>query len=72
MRAFSWFGERTFCLFFCLSILLTGCGFHLRGVEVAVVDIGTVYLEVSNEHGELEQLLLRQFERNKVEVVTSS
>ena len=62
---------RTFCLFFCLSILLSGCGFHLRGVEVAVVDIGTVYLEVSNEHGELEQLLLRQFERNKVEVVTS-
>ena len=53
-------------------MLLSGCGFHLRGVEVAVVDIGTVYLEVSNEHGEIEQLLLRHFDRNKVEVVTSS
>ena len=84
MRTFCRLGERAFsglvkslqwiyrfCPVFCLSIVLSGCGFHLRGVEVAVVDIGTVYLDASNEHGEIEQLLLRHFERNKVEVVIS-
>ncbi len=76
MRAFSGLVKSLqwvyrFCPVFCLSIVLSGCGFHLRGVEIAVVDIGTVYLDVGNEHGEIEQLLLRHFERNNVEVVTS-
>lgn len=53
-----------------LSVLLSGCGFQLRG-SLPLEKYPAVYLQ-GDKHSELLQLLGTQLERNQVKLLTSS
>ncbi len=62
---------KTCLLAICLSSMLVGCGFQLRGDYLLNDELQTLYVSSSDVHGELTRLVKRHLTRNQVKVLTS-
>ena len=61
------------CLVIYLSlgvVLLSSCGFHLRGAYQLPAQMSVTYIEAMNQNSELVRILKRRLKANGIQVVT--
>jgi LPS-assembly lipoprotein len=56
-------------LFLCLTSVISGCGFQLRGDYLLSDELQTLYVSSSDVHGELTRLVKQHLTRNQVNVL---
>jgi LPS-assembly lipoprotein len=54
------------------TILLAGCGFHLRKVEVMPKNLSSIYIQTSKPNDQFIQVLQRLLKANHIRIATSS
>ena len=63
--------RRTFILAAVLSLIITGCGFQLRGDYLLAPELQTLYVSSVDKHGELTRLVRQHLSNNQVDIVKS-
>jgi LPS-assembly lipoprotein len=61
---------RTFFIL-CVSLLLSGCGFHLQGERHLAAPLHRMYLQTPDPYGQLARSLQQYLKLSKVQLVTS-
>lgn len=54
-----------------IMVLISGCGFQLRGDYLLAPDLQSLYISSIDKHGELTRLVKQHLDRNQVEVVNN-
>lgn len=63
---------RSRLLIILISLCLSSCGFHLRGTDNFEAELGEIYIDISDNRGDLHRLLVRAFTQAGVTVVSQA